>query len=133
MLTETAHCVDELLNLVPDPRPALRRAPTRSPTRAACTSPACTPTPRRTSTSTPELVGNCREVLVSELAGRARCSKRPRRRGWSSTTRARAHDRALKALEHEGYHFEAADGSFELLMRREAGEYRPLFGLEAGA
>ena len=36
-----------------------------------------------------------------------------------------------KRLEDEGYHFEAADGSFELLMRREAGEYEPLFRLES--
>jgi 2-isopropylmalate synthase len=37
----------------------------------------------------------------------------------------------VKELEHEGYQFEAADGSFELLMRRETGEYAPLFTLES--
>jgi 2-isopropylmalate synthase len=36
----------------------------------------------------------------------------------------------VKALEHRGYHFEAADGSFELLLRRESGDYEPLFTLE---
>ena len=51
-LTETAHFVDELLNLAPDPRAAVRRHATPSRTRAACTSPACAPTPRPSSTST---------------------------------------------------------------------------------
>jgi len=37
----------------------------------------------------------------------------------------------VKALEHAGYHYEAADGSFELLMRKETGEYEPLFRLES--
>src|SRR5262249_14619588 len=37
----------------------------------------------------------------------------------------------VKQLEHEGFQFEAADGSLELLMRREAGEYEPLFRLES--
>ena len=43
-------------------------------------------------------------------------------------------DRALerlKVLEHRGYAFEAADASFELLLRTEAGEIEPLFELEA--
>ena len=37
----------------------------------------------------------------------------------------------VKQLEHEGFHFEAADGSFDLLIRRETGEYQPLFRLES--
>ncbi len=36
----------------------------------------------------------------------------------------------LKELEHRGYQYEAADASFELLLRREAGSYVPLFRLE---
>jgi 2-isopropylmalate synthase len=43
-------------------------------------------------------------------------------------------DRALerlKVLEHRGYAFEAADASFELLLRTEAGDVEPLFSLEA--
>jgi 2-isopropylmalate synthase len=36
----------------------------------------------------------------------------------------------VKELEHQGYHFEAADGSFELLLRKETGDYEPLFRLE---
>jgi 2-isopropylmalate synthase len=37
----------------------------------------------------------------------------------------------MKALEHDGYQFEAADGSFELLLRKESGDYEPLFRLES--
>ena len=37
----------------------------------------------------------------------------------------------VKQLEHRGFQFEAADGSFELLMRREGGAYEPLFRLES--
>ena len=37
----------------------------------------------------------------------------------------------LKRLEHEGYHFEAADGSLELLMRRATGWVQPFFELES--
>jgi 2-isopropylmalate synthase len=37
----------------------------------------------------------------------------------------------VKELEHRGFQFEAADGSFELLLRKEAGEYEPLFRLES--
>ena len=37
----------------------------------------------------------------------------------------------MKALEHEGFQFEAADGSLDLLIRRETGEYEPLFRLES--
>jgi 2-isopropylmalate synthase len=37
----------------------------------------------------------------------------------------------VKELEHAGYHYEAADGSFELLLRKESGDYEPLFRLES--
>ena len=37
----------------------------------------------------------------------------------------------LKELEHRGYHFEAADASFDLFLRKEAGAYEPLFRLES--
>ena len=54
------------------------------------------------------------------------------RPGSSSTTPppARVIER-VKEREHRGYHYEAADGSFELLLRKETGEYEPLFRLES--
>ena len=57
-LTEAAHFVDELLNRTPDPDQPYVGQATPSPTRAGCTSRASAPTRRRSSTSTPALVGN---------------------------------------------------------------------------
>ncbi len=37
----------------------------------------------------------------------------------------------VKELESRGYQFEAADGSFDLLIRKETGDYEPLFRLES--
>ena len=59
---------------------------------------------------------------------------RPRRGGGHRAGLRRppcARSTALKELEHRGYHFEAADASFELLLRKEAGVYEPLFRLES--
>ena len=81
----------------------------------------------------PEQVGNSREVLISELSGKGSVLSRAERAPESSSTtrrRERAVER-LKEREHRGYHYEAADASFELLLRREAGEYEPLFRLES--
>jgi 2-isopropylmalate synthase len=80
----------------------------------------------------PEIVGNRREVLVSELSGRGTVQSRARDAGLEldDAAAARMIER-VKELEHAGYHFEAADGSFELLMRRETGAVEPLFTLES--
>jgi 2-isopropylmalate synthase len=80
----------------------------------------------------PELVGNVRDVLVSELAGRGTVVEKAAEAGVELDEQgaARVVER-VKQLEHEGFQFEAADGSFELLMRREAGAYEPLFRLES--
>ncbi|MFM9127854.1 MAG: alpha-isopropylmalate synthase regulatory domain-containing protein [Solirubrobacterales bacterium] len=80
----------------------------------------------------PGLVGNRSDVIVSELAGRATVAEKGEQAGLTldGEVSARIVER-VKELEHEGYQFEAADGSFELLMRRETGEYAPLFTLES--
>ncbi len=80
----------------------------------------------------PGVVGNDRAVLVSELSGKGTVVSRAAEAGITVDERAatRVVER-VKELEHEGYHFEAADGSFELLLRKETGEYEPLFRLES--
>ena len=80
----------------------------------------------------PALVGNRRDLLISELSGRGTVADKAERAGLDldAATTARVLKR-MKALEHEGYQFEAADGSFELLLRKESGEYQPLFVLES--
>ncbi len=76
----------------------------------------------------PETVGNARRVLVSELSGRSNII--------AKTDKFRLkEDNALMArilnkvqdLENEGYQFEAAEASFDLLVRKEAGLYSPKF------
>jgi 2-isopropylmalate synthase len=80
----------------------------------------------------PAVVGNGRDVLISELAGRASIVEKARQAGIAADEEfaGRMLER-VKGLEHDGFQFEAADGSLELLMRREAGEYEPLFRLES--
>ena len=80
----------------------------------------------------PAVVGNERELLVSELAGRASMLEKATSLGieLDDATAVRVIGR-VKELEHEGYQFEAADGSLELLLRRETGGYEPLFRLES--
>ena len=80
----------------------------------------------------PELVGNRREVLISELSGKGTIHSRARDAGIELDDGAAARVVArVKDLEHRGYHYEAADGSFELLLRKETGDYEPLFRLES--
>jgi 2-isopropylmalate synthase len=80
----------------------------------------------------PEIIGNDRAVLVSELSGKGTIRARAAEAGiqLDDVAAARLIER-VKEREHEGYHYEAADGSFELLMRKESGEYTPLFTLES--
>ena len=80
----------------------------------------------------PAMVGNQRDLLISELSGRGTVTEKAAAAsiGLDEAGAARLTER-VKELEHAGYHFEAADGSFELLMRKEAGEYEPLFRLES--
>ena len=69
----------------------------------------------------PELVGNRQRVLVSELSGRGNVLSKAREFGLEldkddpQTRRLVQH---LKELEHRGYSYEAADASFELMLRR---------------
>jgi 2-isopropylmalate synthase len=79
----------------------------------------------------PAMVGNHTRVLVSDLGGRAGMSLKAREFGVDLDDRAAAElsDR-LKHLEAEGYQFEAADASLELLMRAAGGWEQPYFRLE---
>jgi 2-isopropylmalate synthase len=80
----------------------------------------------------PEAVGNDRAVLISELSGKGTVHARAEQTGLEldEDSAARVVER-VKALEHAGYQFEAADGSFDLLIRRETGEHESLFRLES--
>ncbi len=80
----------------------------------------------------PESVGNARVFLMSEVAGRSMVIKKIQKfmpqitkdDPIVKTIMAR-----MKELEFEGYQFEGADGSFELLVRKIIGKYQPFFKL----
>ena len=130
-LRETAHFVDELLNRVPDPaQPYVGKHAFAH--KAGLHAAGVSADAQTFEHVDPKLVGNGREVLVSELSGKATVMEKAREAGIELEGEAalRTAER-VKELEHRGFQFEAADGSFELLMRREAGEYEPLFRLES--
>jgi 2-isopropylmalate synthase len=80
----------------------------------------------------PEKVGNRQRVLVGELAGRANIMLKARTLGLKlgeKSPEALAVLEKVKSLEHQGYEFEAADASFELLVRKALGQYQPFFEL----
>jgi 2-isopropylmalate synthase len=82
----------------------------------------------------PARVGNARRLLVSELSGRSTIVMKGKEIGLdleSETDVAAAILANVKQLEHIGYHFEAADASLELLMRKHAGLEREFFRLES--
>jgi 2-isopropylmalate synthase len=81
----------------------------------------------------PESVGNHRRVLVSELAGQSNILWKAREYGIDldkNTPDARRILELLKRLEDEGFQFEGAEASFELLMERALGNHRPYFELQ---
>ena len=80
----------------------------------------------------PNLVGNGTRFVVSEMAGRATITMKAAELGLDMDGPAvGAVIDDLKRLEHAGYHFEAADASLELLMRRAAGWGQEFFRVES--
>ncbi len=82
----------------------------------------------------PELTGNRRRVLVSDLSGKSNVLYKAAEMGidvsGDNGKLRRVVDR-IKQLEHEGFQFEAADGSFRLLLEEAMGGYNPFFILES--
>jgi 2-isopropylmalate synthase len=130
-LTETAHLIDEIANVTPNPnqpyvgknafahKGGMHVAGIRQDARTF-------------EHVDPALVGNDRELLISELSGKGTVQARAGETGVNldSDSAAEVVER-VKELEHRGYQFEAADGSFDLLIRRATGDYVPLFRLES--
>ncbi len=78
------------------------------------------------------LVGNERQLLVSELAGKSTIVEKMKKYGSFGKTDAiiETLTRELKERESLGYEYEAAEGSFDLIMRKALGVYRPLLTLK---
>lgn len=77
----------------------------------------------------PELVGNSRQVVVSELSGASNLAYKARELGldWITPEGRRQLLERVKELEYEGYQFEGAEASFELLARRVLHTHAPYF------
>ncbi|GAC1489918.1 MAG: citramalate synthase [Solirubrobacteraceae bacterium] len=130
-LTDTAHFVDELLNFTPDPnQPYVGRNAFAH--KGGLHVAGVSADARTFEHVDPLSVGNDRELLVSELAGRATMQEKAAAAGLTIDVETAEHALArVKQLEHDGYQFEAADASLELLLRKQAGVYEPLFRLES--
>ena len=80
----------------------------------------------------PETVGNERVFLMSEVAGRSMIIEKISKFDPTITKSSPVVSQIInqvKELEHQGYQFEGADGSFELLVRKAIGKYQPFFKL----
>jgi 2-isopropylmalate synthase len=130
-LTETSHLIDEISNVTPNPNaPYVGRnafAHKGGMHVAGVMSDA-----RTFEHVDPAAVGADRTLLISELSGKGTVQARAEQSGLElSPEEATRVVERVKELESRGFHFEAADGSFDLLIRRETGGYEPLFRLES--
>ena len=130
-LTETAHLIDELCNVSPNPNQPYVGANAFAH-KGGMHVAGVNRDARTFEHVDPEQVGADRRLLISELSGKGTVEARAERTGvdLGPDGAARVVER-VKDLEHRGYHLEAADGSFDLLIRKEAGDYEPLFRLES--
>lgn len=81
----------------------------------------------------PGIVGNHRRILVSELSGKTSIILKAKELELDLSKDDPKTKKILKLvqnLENQGYYFEAADGSFELLMKKMLKKYKPFFSLE---
>ena len=130
-LAPISHHVAEVVNLTPDAhRPYVGTSAFTH--KAGLHTSALARRPDAYEHEPPETVGNRTRMVVSEQAGRASIVAKAAELGIDidPDTARRVLER-VKELEFRGYHFEAADGSFELLIRRMDGWEQPFFRLES--
>jgi 2-isopropylmalate synthase len=125
-LTEVSHLVDELCNVTPNPNQPYVGSNSFAH-KGGMHVAGVSRDARTFEHIDPADVGADRRVLVSELSGKGTVQARA---DVDGATAARVVER-VKELEHRGYQFEAADGSFDLLIRKATGDYEPLFRLES--
>jgi 2-isopropylmalate synthase len=130
-LTALSHYVDEVANVAPNRRLPFVGAASFAH-KGGLHAHAVTIDPKTYEHIDPALVGNERHILVSELSGRGNILERARRLGLpldKESPAVRAVVRTIKELESQGFQFEDAEASFELLVRRAQPGYRPPFEL----
>jgi 2-isopropylmalate synthase len=125
-LTEVSHLIDELCNVTPNPNQPYVGANAFAH-KGGMHVAGVSRDARTFEHVDPAEVGADRRVLISELSGKGTVRARA---DVDDATAGRVVER-VKDLESRGYQLEAADGSFDLLIRKETGEYEPLFRLES--
>ena len=131
-LSALSHFVDEMANTVPNPR-----APFVGITAFAHKGGGHVNAVQKISRSyehiEPGSVGNRQVIVVSEVAGGSNIQMKAEALGYTfpkGDPKIRQILERVKTLESEGFEFEAADASFELLIRRELGQYANTFELK---
>ncbi len=130
-LTPVSHHIAELVNVAPNPQQPYVGAAAFAHKAGLHTSAIAR---RRDAYEhiTPDAVGNGTRFVVSEMAGRSTLALKAEELGLALDSDALgAVLDTLKTLEHRGYHFEVADGSLELLLRRATGWEQDFFELES--
>jgi 2-isopropylmalate synthase len=130
-LTPVAHHIAEVVNIAPNPQQPYVGSSVFA-TKAGLHTSAIVRRRDLYEHIDPTVVGNGPRVVVSEMAGRSTLALKAEELGLDLDGEAlgRVLDE-LKQLEHEGYHFEVADGSLELLLRRAAGLEATFFEVES--
>ncbi|HZD59443.1 MAG TPA: citramalate synthase [Anaerolineae bacterium] len=132
LLTEASHLVSEIANLSPYPQQAYVGQSAFAHKAGLHTS-AIERADSSYAHINPGLVGNIQRVVMSELAGKSTVILKAQELGIDlSDDPRRVTDilNRVKGLEHVGYHFEAADASFEILLRKALGIHPTFFKLE---
>lgn len=131
-LTEVVLCIDELSNMMPDEKlPYVGRHAFSH--KAGMHADAVFKNPRAYEHLSPESVGNQRTFLMSEVTGRTAILKLIHNVDPSITRESPKTLmilNKLKELEFEGYQYEGAESSFEIVIRKLLGQYQPFFTLE---
>jgi len=129
-LTSTANFVGEVANILPDQRlPYVGRSAFAH--KGGVHVSAVLKDPRTYEHIPPESVGNIRRILISELAGTSNILAKAKELGIEEEKdQGKSILEKLKYMESQGYQFEAAEASFELLVRRLRGENFEPFRLE---
>jgi len=133
LLTEVSHFVAETANLSPSPHQPYVGASAFAHKGGVHAS-AAARLPDAYEHIDPAAVGNLARVVVSELAGRASLTMKAKELGIDLSDDPAVVGEvldAIKDLEHQGYSFEAADASLEVMLQKKLGTYEPAFRLEA--
>jgi 2-isopropylmalate synthase len=131
-LTEVSNYVSELANLVPNPQAPYVGASAFAH-KAGYHVAGIMKDERAYQHVDPRLVGNASRVLVSELSGQRNLLMKLQERGIDfplSQDEIKKLLETVKEKESQGYQYEGAEASFELLVRRTLPGYRPPFELE---